>query len=389
MKTTDQLDSRVGWDATPRVPTGDAARMVDTSGQSLGSPTPWQPIKVSRAEIDATIQHLATIPLPANGRRSAHLVHPRSTARGFAPGIDVCVEVLLPGESTKPVWRNSSSVQIVIAGRGTAEVGSVNIEMNRYDVCNVPSMKPHRFVNVDAEPWVRLAYSNAPLLTLLGSHYSEELDEIQEAAPGVEGPVDMAESARITRGTAPDQEVSSTGARLRGYEYLVDIEPVPNRPLHWPHEIMSGLMSTEMGDGKRTIMALYNPATERKQGATGSFFVTLSQMPPGHKPRPEGRGHRHNSVAINYHFDGKGYSIVDGVRIDWEPGDLLLSAPTWREHAHYFTETGMSAYTVQDHPLHIGMESLIWQEDINGPILALGLEKGQSGYVAPRNWDDE
>lgn len=40
------------------------------------------------------------------------------------------------------------------------------------------------------------------------------------------------------------------------------------------------------------------------------------------------------------------------------------------------------------HPQHIGTESLIRQEDLDGPILALGLEKGQTGSVAPRNRDD-
>jgi gentisate 1,2-dioxygenase len=30
------------------------------------------------------------------------------------------------------------------------------------------------------------------------------------------------------------------------------------------------------------------------------------------------------------------------------------------------------------------MESLIWQEDMDGPILTLGAEAGQTGYVGPR-----
>lgn len=372
------------------LPQGATAGMVDTSGQALDMPTPWRPIKVSRAEIEATVAYLSSVPVPANGRRSVHLVHPESTGKGFAPGIEVCVEVLLPGESTQPVRRSSSLVQLTLSGSGTAQVGGTVIGMNRYDVCNVPSMKPHKFINSGSEPWVRLSYSNAPLLALLGTHYFEQINDDWRPGESVDGPIDMDEPAPIAgRGSAPDYEVSPTGARLRGYEYLVDIEPVLNRPLHWPYQTISGLMSREPGDGKRTIMALYNPATERKQGATSSFFVTLSQIPPGHKPRREGAGHRHSSVAINYHFAGTGYSIVDGVRIDWEPGDLLLSAPSWREHAHYPSESGMSVFTVQDHPLHIGMESLIWQEDMKGPILALGLEAGQTGYVAPRNWDGE
>ena len=65
-------------------------------------------------------------------------------------------------------------------------------------------------------------------------------------------------------------------------------------------------------------------------------------------------------------------------------GDLLLSAPSWSEHAHFIHPQGASVLTVQDHPLHIGMESLIWQERMDGPILTPGSEAGQTGYVGPR-----
>lgn len=371
------------------IQTSSGVRLVQTTGDSLDLPTPWVPVKVPHATIEAAIQRLAAGPASAGGGRTVSLVHPESTGRGFAPGIEVSLEVLLPGERTTSLRRNSSLIEISIRGEGQVKVGDSSIALAEHDVCNIPSMKPHHFANTSDAIWVRLAYSNAPLLAMLGTHYYEQVAEDWEPGTSVDGPIDMDEPVELTRGTAPDHEVSPTGARLRGYEFLVDIEPVPNKALHWPYEPMSDLMSQTRDDGKRTIMALYNPASERKQGATTSFFVTLSQIPSGHKPRPEGRGHRHSSVAINYHFAGSGYSIVDGQRIDWAPGDLLLSAPSWREHAHYPSESGMSVYTIQDHPLHIGMESLIWQEEMNGPILALGTEAGLTGYAAPRNWDDE
>ncbi|ALL77764.1 dioxygenase [Pseudonocardia sp. EC080610-09] len=370
---------------------GSGARAVDTSGAGSARPTPWAPLKITAAEIRETVERLSEGPTPADGRRSAALVHPESTSgRSFAPGVEVVVEVLLPGERTTPVRRNSSLVQIGLEGTGSIQVGDTTLEPATRDVVTVPSMKPHRFVNTGDRRWVRLAYSNAPLLEFLGTHFREELAEDWVPGVPVDGPIDMEEADDVAdRGTAPDHEVSPTGARLRGYEYLVDIEPVPDRALHWPYRAVADLMSQTLGDGRRTIMALYNPATERRQGATGSFFVTLSRIPQGVRQRPEGPGHRHSSVAINYHVEGTGYSVVDGQRIDFGPGDLLLSAPSWREHAHYPSDSGLTVYTVQDHPQHIGMESLIWQEDLGGPILALGLEKGQTGYVAPRNWDDE
>lgn len=48
-----------------------------------------------------------------------------------------------------------------------------------------------------------------------------------------------------------------------------------------------------------------------------------------------------------------------GETIEWRAGDLLLSAPSWSEHAHFLHPEGSSTLTVQDHALHIGMESLI------------------------------
>jgi gentisate 1,2-dioxygenase len=131
-------------------------------------------------------------------------------------------------------------------------------------------------------------------------------------------------------------------------------------------------------------MLLYNPATERRNGTTHSFFATIAGMPPNAPPRPVGRGHRHSSAAINYWFQGAGKSIVMGETVEWGEGDLMLSAPGWAEHAHYPGPTGMAVLTIQDHPLQIGMESLIWQEDMSGPILTLGSEAGVTGYTGPR-----
>jgi hypothetical protein len=120
-------------------------------------------------------------------------------------------------------------------------------------------------------------------------------------------------------------------------------------------------------------MAYHNPATQRRNGATNNFFVTASLRPAGLPARPRRRGHRHTSVAINYHFSGSGASVVNGQEIAWEAGDLLLSAPGWLEHAHYVGPDGLGVFTVQDHPLQIGLEALVWQEDLDGPVLALAI----------------
>ncbi|MFJ8815164.1 cupin domain-containing protein [Amycolatopsis thermoflava] len=360
-----------------------ATRMIDVSAEPAAAPRPWAPVKITRAEIEAEIERLAAAPRPATGRRAARIVHPSATAPGLglAPGISVTIEVLNPGESTAPLRENAHRVEIGIAGSGRIEAGGTTIPFAHLDVANIPSMKPFRFHNDSGAVWARLSYSNAPLLEKLGVHYAEDLPQTWRPS-GEDGGKPRDEV--YTRGTAPDIAIGDRGARLRGYEFLVDIEVVDSRPLHWPWAEVAPHLSQEAGDGKRTIMALYNPATQRRQGATHNFFVTASVMPPGLPPRPRGRGHRHSSVAINYHFAGSGVSTVDGQDIAWEAGDLLLSAPGWLEHAHYQGPGGLGVYTVQDHPLQIGMEALVWQEDLDGPVLALGSEAGQTGYVGPR-----
>jgi gentisate 1,2-dioxygenase len=357
-----------------------AARMVDLSGAPAATPQPWGPTKVTRAEIESEIDRLASAPRPANGRRVSRVVHPSATdpGLGFAPGIAVAIEVLNPGEETDPLRENAHRVEIGVAGAGRIVTGDGDIALAHRDVANLPSMKPFRFRNDGSDVWARLSYSNAALLEQLGVHYAEDVAEVWPSAPV------STRDGEYTRATAPDIAIGGSGARLRGYEHLVDIEVVDSRALHWPWAEMAPHLSDRLGDGKRTIMALYNPASQRRQGATHNFFVTATSMPAGRPPRPRGPGHRHSSAAINYHVRGSGFSTVDGQDVGWEAGDLLLSAPGWLEHAHYEGPDGIAVYTVQDHPLHIGMESLVWQEEMDGPVLALGSEAGQTGYVGPR-----
>jgi gentisate 1,2-dioxygenase len=120
-------------------------------------------------------------------------------------------------------------------------------------------------------------------------------------------------------------------------------------------------------------MALYNAATGHRNGTTFSFFATITSAAPD----MVGPAHRHMSSAINYIIEGSGWSIVDGERMEWDAGDIMLSAPGWAPHGHATGNNGAIILTVQDHPLHIGSESLIWQEDLKGgPILSLGSQAG-------------
>ena len=76
-------------------------------------------------------------------------------------------------------------------------------------------------------------------------------------------------------------------------------------------------------------------------------------------------------------FAGRGYSIVAGNRYEWKAGDLMLSAPGWAVHNHAsYDASPVYELTIQDQPLNIYMESLLWQEDLKHPAVVLGAETG-------------
>ena len=58
----------------------------------------WESILISKEDIDAEIERLASIDKPADGRRQSLIAHPSATepGLGLAPGIQVTLTVLKP-----------------------------------------------------------------------------------------------------------------------------------------------------------------------------------------------------------------------------------------------------------------------------------------------------
>lgn len=335
---------------------------------------PWPSIIVPRQAIEAEIERLASLALPSSGVRASAISHPHNTHEVpcFAPGIDVTLHVLKPGETTPPLARSASAVDMCIGGAGTASIGHHRLAMSRFDVWNTPSMEPVSYSNSGKDLFVRLSYSNAPLLEKLEVHLVDTAprpvaaNEGREAAPNAPRARDAAESIDLGR----------DGAKLLGYEYLVDIDVVESRPLIWPwlevEKHLAKVYERDLSYTGRHLYLLYNPATERRMGTSHSFFATIAKYPPNKIDQP----HRHTSAAINYYFFGHGKSSVMGERMQWEAGDLHFSAPGWAVHNHGSREEGFCALTIQDHPLQIAMDSLVWQETLKSPIVKLGSQRG-------------
>jgi gentisate 1,2-dioxygenase len=334
----------------------------------------WPPIVIPKEQIDAEIERLASLPQPANGRRRSLVVHPKNKlSKGLAPGIDVAIDVLKPGERTVPYRQNSTQVNFVIKGEGASFVGGKRFDVCLYDVWNTPSMQPCWHQNTGTGLFVRLTYSNAPLLEMMNVHYAEENPKPVEAVAHEA----LSEEDKKRR-TSPfgTFKLNKDGAYLMPYEILINPPTVQSSALHWPWAEVKEHLDKLEALGKdyigRRLYLLYNPMTGRTNGTTPNFFATMTIRPPKIVDRP----HRHTSAAINYYFHGTGRSTVEGEVYQWKAGDLMLSAPGWAVHNHASHDDYVYELTVQDQPLNIAMESLLWQESLKLPMAVLGVDEG-------------
>lgn len=335
----------------------------------------WEPVLLTREEIDGEIERLASLPRPSDGRRTSLIIHPSAppNAPGLAPGIQVALSVLKPGERTEAFRHNATEVCFCIRGGGSAIVSGRRIDFTQYDVWNTPSYSTHWRINDTPDLQVCLTYTNAPLLRMMQVYLLEtDVGPVPEAGPADH---DRQADPRATSpfGTIP---IGSDGAMLMPYEKLINPPVVESKALHWPWTRVEAELQKLKALGAdylgRRLYLLYNPMTGRTNGTTPSFFATITIRPPQIIDKP----HRHVSAAINYYFRGRGYSSVGGNIYHWKAGDLMLSAPGWVVHNHASEDETVYELTVQDQPLNIAMESLLWQESMKSEPIVLGSARG-------------
>lgn len=357
----------------PNVPAGEPENAVflDYSGRPFVEYRPLQPVLVKGEQIEAEIERLCSGSF--EGSRRSVIAHPGLLDSGsLYPACTVSLNVLLPGERTRPHRHNSAVVNFGLRGSGTSIVGGRTIGWDKYDTFTTPPWTIHQHVNETDEPVVRISYSNSGLLSKLGVLVSEETPDLDPNQPLGDPEGEREQSER-------GETIGDDGAALLTYEQLISPDPPYQPALHWRWpELESRLEQLKVLGQEykgRRLYLMYDRNTGRSQGTTATFFATITMRPGGIVDEP----HRHTSAAINYFFAGSGWSIVGGRKYEWEAGDLMLTAPGWMIHGHASNE-GEPVYelTIQDSPLQIGIGSLLWIENLRERAEALGVTKGFS-----------
>jgi gentisate 1,2-dioxygenase len=74
-------------------------------------------------------------------------------------------------------------------------------------------------------------------------------------------------------------------------------------------------------------------------------------------------GHRHTVEAVIHWLTGKGYSIVDGKRYDWEAGDFIcVPIFAWHRHINLGDEPAMHVASTTG-PLYMGIGQAVYEDE--------------------------
>lgn len=182
-------------------------------------------------------------------------------------------------------------------------------------------MMTYHHINDSDAIQVRLTYSNAALLEKMNVHLVEEDPPQVESVAQKTGQNNAEKGDPASAHPFGTFQLTEDGAYMMPYEKLINPDIVESKVLHWPWKLVKQHLDKLQSPGKqykgRRLYLLYNPATGHTNGTTMNFFASITVRPPKIVDVP----HRHTVAAINYYFSGKGYSVVEGKRYEWQSGD--------------------------------------------------------------------
>jgi gentisate 1,2-dioxygenase len=161
----------------------------------------------------------------------------------------------------------------------------------------------------------------------------------------------------------PDvRETSENGDILTADEYFKVVRKPNTRPALWKwrdvERSLGELGKDPIREAERRFCTLVNSDCQELTGATPYCFIGIQLIHPGEVVP----AHRHNSMAIYHMLQGRGFSVVEGVKYHWEKGDTL-ACPAWAYHEHVAEgDEDTIMYVVQDMPMMAAGRMLFWEE---------------------------
>jgi gentisate 1,2-dioxygenase len=272
------------------------------------------------------IQHSA-----AAERRTLRLVNPGLRAQHCATHtLAASVQLLRPGEVAPTHRHTPAAIRFVIQGHGAyTTVAGERCTMAPGDLVLTPRWAWHHHGNAGDEPVIWMDGLDFPLVILLQANFFERYPTGQQPET-----------------QPPDASLRRYSGALRPAWVRPAAAVPPLLVYRWEptYTALQRLAQLEASPYDDVALEYTDPRTG------GAVLPALGCWIQLLRPGVRTRAHRHTSSVVYHVFRGRGYSVIDGQRFDWEQGDFLaLPGWAWHEHANPGEEAAI-LFSITDLP---------------------------------------
>ena len=288
---------------------------------------------------EAFMHEAAESPMDSLGsRRNLSLVNPgfNRLRHGTISTISTAIQLIKPGEVATAHRHPATALRFIMFGNGkrnlvSTVVNGEKVYLDKGDLVLTPSMcwHDHKHSGAESDDMIWMDALDSPFMQYL------------EVLPGDQYPED---EQPVT--AEPNTTISRFGRGL--------MRSITNPPTErtwamlytWDDAYGALLDSVDESPFDGVAMEYINPIDG------GHTLPTITCMLQRLRPGEHTRAHRHNhSVVYNVH-QGKGATIVEGVKYDWKEHDIVsLPAGAWHEHLNASETEDAVMFSMSDLPV--------------------------------------
>jgi gentisate 1,2-dioxygenase len=285
---------------------------------------PWQPVSQSvpvvwryqalRAHV---LRSLALVTPEKAGRRVIYLNNPGRRDVSAAVGwLYAGLQVMNPGEVASSHRHSASAIRFIMEGTGAyTVVDGHKMTLGANDFVLTPNGTWHEHaVAPDGTPCIWQDGLDIPFVNAMEANFYEVHPDLSQA---VTYPVNDMTKTWGNPGLTP-----GSGNWTKGYSPMFKYEWLPT------YDALTKYASCSDGspfDG--VLMEYVNPATN------GPVMRTLGASMQLLRPGEHTQAHRHTGSFLYHVAKGRGHSIINGQRYDWQERDIFC-VPSWAWHEH-------------------------------------------------------
>lgn len=326
---------------------------------------PWQPRSASVPVLwryadlrDHVLRSVQLVTPEKAGRRVVYLNNPGRRDVSAAVGwLYAGLQVMHPGERASAHAHAASAMRFIMEGGGAYTiVDGHKMTLGARDFVLTPNGTWHEHgVSEEGTPCIWQDMLDIPLVNALEANFYAVHPELQQA---VAHPVD-------------DTSARWGGPGLRPQGHAWDKPYSPLFKYEWAPTYDGVQRAAAAGMSDRfdgTLMEFVNPRTG------GPVMPTMGASMQLLRPGERTQAHRHTGSFLYQVAKGRGWSVIDGRRLDWQERDIFcVPSWAWHEHANASGSEDACLFCCNDLPviraLHLYREDAFAENGGHQPIL--------------------